>query len=68
VEAQRIARLELVSEMKRDFSAELIERSWRRLQFVSEISREPFDRFLIDAQKVGFLRESIDLSRLVEVP
>jgi NitT/TauT family transport system substrate-binding protein len=68
VEAQSMVRKELVFEMKRDFSAELIERSWRRLHFVSEISRAPFDQLLSDAQKVGFLRESIDLSRLVEAP
>ena len=68
VEAQGLARQELTSEMKRGFSAELIERSWRRLHFVTEISREPFNQFLSDAQKVGFLRKSIDLSRLVEVP
>jgi NitT/TauT family transport system substrate-binding protein len=68
VEAQGLARQELAFEMKRGFTAELIERSWRRLHFVTEISREPFDQFLSDAQKVGFLRKSIDLSRLVEVP
>jgi len=67
-EAQEFARQELASETKRDFAPELIERSWRRLRFVSEISRDPFDHFLSDAQKVGFLRESVDLSRLVEVP
>ena len=67
-EAKEFARRELSSEMKRDFSAELLEQSWRRLHFVSEISREPFDHFLSDAQKVGFLRGSVDLSRLVEVP
>ena len=33
-----------------------------------EISCEPFDHFLSDAQKLGFLRRNADLSRLVEVP
>jgi len=46
----------------------VLEQSWRRLHSVSEISHEPFDHFLSDAQKVGFLRGSVDLSRLVEVP
>jgi NitT/TauT family transport system substrate-binding protein len=68
VEARKIVREELAFEMKRDFSEELIERSWQRLHFVSGISREPFDHFLSDAQKVGYLREPLDLSRLVEVP
>ena len=67
-EAKEFARQELASEMKRDFSAEALEQSWGRLHFVSEISREPFDHFLSDAQKVGFLRGSVDLSHLVEVP
>ena len=58
----------LASEVKRDSTAELLEQSWRRLHFVSEISRLPFDRFRIDALKVGFLRGSVDLSHLVEVP
>lgn len=68
LEAQKLIRDELISETKHDFSAQLIERAWLRLQFVSRISREPFDEFLTDARKVGFLRETIDLSRLVEVP
>ena len=67
-EAKEIAWQELSSEMKRDFCAEMLDQSWRRLHFVSEISLEPFDHFLSDAQKVGFLRGSVDLSRLVEVP
>ena len=46
----------------RDLTAELREQSWRRLHFVSDISGEPFDRFLSDAQEVGFLRGSVDLS------
>jgi hypothetical protein len=45
-EAKEFARQELASEMKRDFSAEVLEQSWGRLHFVSEISREPFDHFL----------------------
>jgi NitT/TauT family transport system substrate-binding protein len=62
-EAKEFARRELASELKRDFSAEVLEQSWRRLHSVSEISHEPFDHFLSDAQKVGFLRGSVDLSR-----
>ena len=58
----------LASEVKRDSTAELLEQSWRWLHFVSEISRLPFDRFRSDAQKVVFLRGSVGLSHLVEVP
>ena len=52
----------LASEVRRDLTAELREQSRRRLHFVSDISGEPFDRFLSDAQEVGFLRGSVDLS------
>jgi hypothetical protein len=52
----------LAFEVRRDLTAELREQSWRRLHFVSDISGEPFDRFLSDAQEVGFLRGSVDLS------
>ena len=63
-----IGELALVVAMRRPSNAEALEQSWGRLHFVSEISREPFDHFLSDAQKVGFLRGSVDLSHLVEVP
>ena len=52
----------LASEVRRDLTAELREQSRRPLHFVSDISGEPFDRFLSDAQEVGFLRGSVDLS------
>jgi NitT/TauT family transport system substrate-binding protein len=67
-EAKKLVRAELATEMKRDFSAELIEHAWNRLRFGSDISRGQLEHFLADAQKTGFLRESTDLSHLVEVP
>jgi NitT/TauT family transport system substrate-binding protein len=68
IEARTLVRAELTAEMKHDLSPQVIERSWRRLRFASEISRAPFEAFLADAQKAGFLRNRVDLSRLVETP
>lgn len=51
-----------------DFAPALVERSWKRLTFTSEITREPFETIVADAQGVGFLREAKDLTRLVVPP
>jgi NitT/TauT family transport system substrate-binding protein len=67
-EAKVLVRAELTAEMRHDFPPRIIERSWPRLRFTTEISRAPFEAFLIDAKKAGFLYQSVDLSRLVEVP
>ena len=67
-EAKALVRTELTAEMKHDFSLQVIEKSWPRLRFSTEISRVPFEAFLADAKKSGFLYKSVDLSRLVEAP
>jgi hypothetical protein len=38
------------------------------LHFTSKIERQPLETFVAEAQSVGFLRGSVDLSRLVVVP
>jgi NitT/TauT family transport system substrate-binding protein len=67
-EAKTLIQAELTAEMRHDFSPQVIEKSWPRLRFTPEISRAPFEAFLIDAKKAGFLHQSVDLSRLVEAP
>jgi NitT/TauT family transport system substrate-binding protein len=67
-EAKMLVRTELTAEMKHDFSPQVIEKSWPRLRFMAQISRAPFEAFLGDAKKAGFLYKSVDLSRLVEAP
>lgn len=67
-EAQKILRDELSAETTRQIPAELIARSWKRLKFTTEISREPLEKFVKDAQMAGFLRGAPDLKRLVEAP
>ncbi|MBV8215423.1 MAG: ABC transporter substrate-binding protein [Verrucomicrobia bacterium] len=67
-EAQALVRSELAAEMKHDFSLQVIQKSWPRLRFTTEISPVPFEAFLADAKKAGFLYKSVDLSRLVDTP
>jgi NitT/TauT family transport system substrate-binding protein len=67
-EAQKIVREELSAETTRPIPAELIEHSWKRLQFTTAISREPLEKFVADAKAAGFLKGAPDLKRLVEKP
>ncbi len=67
-EAQKIVREELSAETTRQIPAALIARSWKRLRFTTEISRESLEKFVKDAQAAGFLRGAPDLKRLVEIP
>jgi NitT/TauT family transport system substrate-binding protein len=67
-EAQKVVREELTAETTRPIPAELIARSWKRLRFTTEISRQPLEKFIADAQAAGFLKSAPDLHRLVEVP
>jgi NitT/TauT family transport system substrate-binding protein len=67
-EAQRIVRAELGAEMRADIAPDLIARAWKRIEFTADVSREAFDKFVANAQKVGFLRTAPDLARLVEKP
>ncbi len=67
-EAQRLVEAELKEETTRPLPQEILSRSWNRLKFTSEIRIEPLETFVIAAKTVGFLRDEVDLSRLVEVP
>ncbi len=67
-EAQKILREELAAETTRAMSPELVAKSWKRLQFTTEISQAPLEQFVGDAQRAGFMRATPDLKRLVEIP
>jgi NitT/TauT family transport system substrate-binding protein len=67
-EAQRMVREELAAETRTGLSADLVERAWKRIVVTSEVSHEALDKFMANAQAVGFLRGAPDLSRLVEEP
>ena len=67
-EAQKILRQELAAETTRAMPADLVAKSWKRLQFTTEISQAPLKQFVADAQRAGFMRATPDLKRLVETP
>ena len=67
-EAQKLAAAELLAETRATMSQQLIERSWARIVLTSSVSREALTQFFNSAQAAGFLRDTPDLSRLVEKP
>jgi NitT/TauT family transport system substrate-binding protein len=67
-DAKILVNAELKEITKRQMSPELTDRAWSRLHFTSKIDRQSIEAFVADAQGAGFLRGSVDLSRLVAVP
>lgn len=67
-EAKKLANAELKAITHREMPAELIERSWARIKFTSQIQRTDLDSFVAEAQSVGFLKGPIDLARLIATP
>jgi len=67
-EAQRMARDELQASFRLDMSPELVAKAWSRMAITPDTSREAFQSFVTSAQQVGFLRDTPDLSRLIEAP
>jgi len=67
-EAQKIVREELSAETTRQIPAELITRSWKRLQFTADVSLPSLEKFVANAKTAGFLKGAPDLKRLVEKP
>jgi len=67
-EAQRLVRDELAEETHVKVPPELIARAWKRITVTSDIKLDVLDRFMRDAQSVGFLRNAPDLARLVKRP
>jgi NitT/TauT family transport system substrate-binding protein len=66
--AQHLVRNELRTTFRIDLPAELVARGWSRMTITSEISPTDFQTFVTNAQKVGFLRDASDLSRLIDKP
>jgi len=67
-EAQWLARDELQASFRLDMSPELVARAWSRMVITSDTTREAFQSFVTSAQQVGFLRDTPDLSGLIEAP
>jgi len=67
-EARIRVRNELSAITRREISQALVDEAWTRLSPGTELSIEPFEKFLAKARKVGFLRAKIDLSNLLWLP
>ena len=67
-QTQQMALEELEAEMHAKMPPELVKSSWERIVLTSDTSLDALKRFITSAQSVGFLRNSPDLSRLVETP
>jgi len=65
-EAKELVAGEIQAETTRAIAPEILDRAWGRLAFTSEVSLPAFERFVGAAKSAGFLREDVDLSRLVE--
>jgi NitT/TauT family transport system substrate-binding protein len=51
-----------------DVPPELVARAWKRIDITSNVSQAALDKFMANAQAVGFLSGAPDLSRLIESP
>jgi len=67
-EAQQMALDELDAEMHAKMPPELVKSSWDRVVLTSDVTLDALKLFITSAQSVGFLRNSPDLSGLVEKP
>ncbi len=67
-EAQAIVLDELRAETRTEMSPTLLARAWARTRLTAEVSRSALEDFVGKAKVAGFLRNSPDLSRLVEAP
>jgi NitT/TauT family transport system substrate-binding protein len=65
-EARRLFREEVMIEMRANVPEELVARAWERIVWTHGVSRQALDKIVTSAQAVGFLRNTPDLSRLIE--
>ncbi len=67
-EARKLVLSEIEAETRGKLSPLVMEASWNRLRFTSAISRKQLEECVAAAKGVGFIQESVDLSRMVEEP
>ena len=63
-EAQAQVQTGLTAEFRREMPKEIVTRAWKRLKFSDQVTRQQFEALVVDAQSVGFLRNSIPLDQL----
>ncbi len=63
-EAKAQVQAGLTAEFRRAMPKEIVASAWKRLKFSDQVTQRQFEALVIDAQSVGFLRNSIPLDRL----
>jgi NitT/TauT family transport system substrate-binding protein len=67
-EAQAMVRDELMAETRTQVSPDLVAHAWPRIAVVTAVNRPALEEFVAKAQQAGFLRNTPDLTRLLETP
>lgn len=67
-EAQKLVQRGLSEEVKREIKLELVQASWKRLTFTSEITLNSIESLVTDAKGLGFIKGNVDLSQLLSLP
>jgi NitT/TauT family transport system substrate-binding protein len=67
-EAQALVQRGLSDEVRREIKLELVVASWQRLDFTAEITLDSIASLVADAQALGFIRGTVDLSPLLVSP
>ena len=67
-EAQKLLIDELKAETRADFPPDAVAQAWKRIQFISEVSRDLITKSVKDGKDAGFLKGSTDTSKLIETP
>ncbi|HEY4246934.1 MAG TPA: ABC transporter substrate-binding protein [Lacunisphaera sp.] len=63
-EAKAQVQAGLTAEFRREMPKEIVASAWKRLKFSDQVTQKQFEALVVDAQSVGFLRNSIPLARL----
>ncbi len=67
-EAQALVQRGLSDEVKREIKLELVVAAWQRLTFSSDLTLNAIESLVTDARGLGFIRGTVDLSRLLQIP
>jgi NitT/TauT family transport system substrate-binding protein len=67
-EARDLVQQEIQAITRQTLPEALLEACWPRIRFSADVDQGIFDRFVQEAQRVGFLTDVVPLTRFVERP
>jgi ABC-type nitrate/sulfonate/bicarbonate transport system substrate-binding protein len=67
-EASKMLQAEIAEETKVKIPIELIQKSWKRLVFTEKITIDPINKAVADAKAAGFIKDTVDMARILETP